>query len=265
MSKYDGKTNELLNLLDNIDSEKQLLLAQLDVIEKGKIIDTINDEIDRTINNTDLISNEIAEFWILANNSDNSRLGIIRTRRTESQTYDGPRRVFKEETICSSLLEFELSKRFGKPIDSERLEKYVRNPSLDHIRFESDFLDETSDEISLHQKNEINIRKEKIKRLKEKAEKHPKQYSKPGTITLYSQKKDDEGNVIRQTQFEMEITQRELISLGLDPADFEWKEIERAKVDSGDIARASKEKGVKKSLISRIAGIFSREKDEKEK
>ena len=265
MAKYNGKISELINLVEKIESEKQLLVAQLDVMAKGKVIDDINAEIDRTIDSTDLISNEIADFWTLANNSDNSRLGIIRTRKTESYPADGPRRVLNEEAICSSLLEFELSKKFGKPIDTERLEKYIISPDYDHIRLESEFLDETSDEISLQQKNEINMRKEKIKKLKEKAEKHPKQYNKPGIITLYSQKKDNRSNVIKQTQFKMEITQKELISLGLDPADFGWREIEKAKVDSGDIARASKEKGIKKSLISRIASVFSREKEGREK
>ena len=83
--------------------------------------------------------------------------------------------------------------------------------------------------------------------MQEKARKHPQIYDRLGSL------------------LGIEISQSELIKNGVEPDDWGWKEIERAKVDSGDIARASKEKGVRKSLISRIAGIFSREKDEKEK
>ena len=266
MLKYGEKIKFLFDTLDSINNEKQLLEAQLDVLAKEKLIDDVNEKFDNAIDSTDRISNEIADFWTLAHDTENSKIGIIKTEITDSDSFDGPpMSIIKTEERCASLLEFELSKRFGKPISSEVLEKRGVSPTRDCIITESTFLDETKDDLSLKQKNEINKRKTKIEGLKMRAKKHPAQYNKPGTITLYSQIKNDNGLVTERTEFEIGITQGELISMGLDPSDFGWKEIERPKVNSNDIAKASKEKGVKKSLIGRIARIFTKEKKDRDK
>lgn len=248
MSAYSSRLSNLRTMIDEVRESKQLFEKKSEIIRTEKVVDDISAGIDEKIDNVGNMANEIADFWDLVNKNKNTRFGVIKLIDIVNDIPIDHKLVLER---YSTLLEYELSKKFGRPFPYSAV-KMDRRVSWDNdrLKYDSIFIDESSLEMTLERRNELNGKKEKLRKLKQKAEKHPRQYSKLGIIKLYSEKMGK--------FFELEITQQELISYGLDPSDFGWKEKEKTKVDSSSIAKTSKEKGVKKSLVTQIGGMFSR-------
>lgn len=247
MATYDVKITDLRNKLQQIEMQKNVLENQINLIQQNKRLEEANAIIDKKLETNDIRIAEIMQFWCFLNDINNQELGVIRVIKTNDSQKE------YEKEIVASRLEYELSKHFNNPKNGS-LEYSTINQYGDHIRIESEFVNEM-EEISLESRNALNMRKEKMERLRKKFYKHPNRYDKPGFIILESEKLPFDVRKI-----EVEITQIDLILCGIDPEIMKWQEKEPAKVDSTSIAKTTSKNPIKKSVISQIKSMFSRGK-----
>ena len=279
INTYREDISDLKSKLEEIISKKQLLEPQVSLIEDDKHQQWILEESIKSntrimenamqINNSEIENqvNDIADLWTTIMEGNGSKRGIMKVKaKFYYKREPGERDWYpdKEEyiEIYCTRLEYEIFKIQAKRLEERGIssETLFKNKGAWRKDWDSwqygpihtslgEFVD--YDKLSLAQKDKIGKQKQKkekrIKKLQEKSRKHPQIYDRIGTV------------------LGIEVTQSELIKNGVDPEVWEWEEIEKAKVASKDIARVSKEKGVKKSLVSQFSSLFSRKKEDKDR